>query len=70
MGEKSRGPGEGKGGVVWGVGEDTAPEIAVEELLTGKLHEAWHGPQKDEGDLAPPYTDDILAKIRDLAETI
>ena len=48
-----------------GVGEDTAPEIAVEELLTGKLHEAWHGQQKDEGDLAPPYTDDILAKIRD-----
>jgi Relaxase/Mobilisation nuclease domain len=65
MGEKSRGPGEGKGGVVWGVMEDTTPVIAAEELLTGKLHEAWHGPQKDEGDNAPPYTDDILAKIRD-----
>jgi Relaxase/Mobilisation nuclease domain len=66
MGKKSGWPGKEPDGAwsAWGEKEGTA-EIAITELVTGKLHEAWHGPQKDEPDHAPPYTDDILAKIRD-----
>ena len=40
--------------------EPSAAEIVAKELVTGKLHEHWHGPQEP----AQPYTDPILAKAR------
>lgn len=58
----------GPGGTVWGIPPDTAPEIMVEELATGKLHPSWHGqPGEAEKTSEPPkvYTDDILKKLQE-----
>ena len=58
----------GSGGTVWGIPPDTAPEIMVEELVTGKLYPDWHGqPGEAEQTNEPPqsYTDDILKKLQE-----
>lgn len=60
----------GPGGTVWGVPPDTAPEIAMEELVTGKLHPDWHGkPGQGEPDksaeVRKAYSDDILKKLQE-----
>lgn len=53
----TRGNGEG----AFGTHRDPNPiEVAEKELLTGELHEAWHGDQEP----VKPYTDPILAKAR------
>jgi hypothetical protein len=44
----------------------SAAKVVASELVTGQLHEQWHGLTTDEG-TPPPYTDPILERAR-LAE--
>lgn len=55
MAKESQGPGEGGGGVVWGLPPESAAEIAASEFITGKLHEKWHG---------QTYSDDVIQKVK------